>query len=123
MCIEAGVEIRPVFTASAVLHDRLDILEYLMEMGCAWDPWACVIAADAGNLTLLRYAHEHGCAMTSSTILAAVGNNHINCLQYAHENGCPWPSDAYNYVHSKQSAYKYLVKHGCPRFEQQDDTL
>eukprot|EP01032_Pedospumella_encystans_P027069 gene27069-30602_t len=60
-CVEeAGVQIRPVFTASAVEHDRLDILEYLLELGCAWDPWTCPTAAEAGNLTLLRFAHEHG---------------------------------------------------------------
>ena len=121
-CVEeAGVQIRPVFTASAVEHDRLDILEYLLELGCAWDPWTCPTAAEAGNLKLLRFAHEHGGVLAPTTILAALSNNHVNCLQYAHDNGCPWPRYAYSFVSSKQSCYKYLVKHGCPRFEEPDD--
>lgn len=122
-CVEAGVSLDPLFTICAVKRNRPDILRYLLEAGCELHPLCCLAAAFVGNLQLLRFSHEHGCAMTSETILTAVKCNHLNCLQFAHENGCPWPSNAYNYTSSKKSVYKYLVKHGCPRFEQQDDTL
>jgi len=94
---------------------RLDILEYMRELGYAWNEWTCWKAARNGHLDILRYAHEHGCSWDKETCWAAARNGHSECLRYAMENGCDRHEHAcwIAVVSGHLDCLKCAYEHGC----------
>jgi len=86
-----------IFVA-ACKSGRIDILEWLLQIGCAMDATVCERAAQYGHIDILKWLREHDCPWNSKTSATAAIKGHLDILTWAHENGCSmaWP---YSTIH------------------------
>ncbi|KAG5189294.1 hypothetical protein JKP88DRAFT_286895 [Tribonema minus] len=73
-----------------VAADALAVLQWLRQVGSAWNELVPTIAAAGGHLAMLQWAHANGCPWDSDTCMYAAANGH---LAWARANGCPWDED------------------------------
>lgn len=53
----------PVFTYTAALHDNIECLRQMHELGYVWHELTCAVAFVNGHVHCLHYAHQHGAAL------------------------------------------------------------
>jgi len=46
-----------------------EVLEWLHNTGCPWDPTTCWMAARAGNLDVLQWARARGCPWNAANVV------------------------------------------------------
>src|SRR5579872_3150607 len=79
-----------ILCANAAFYGYLDILMYLRENKCSWDPWVCAYAALNGHLEVLKWLRKNGCYWSRWTCTFAAYNGHLEILKWAIKNGCYW---------------------------------
>jgi hypothetical protein len=76
----------------AALSGRIEVLEYLDEVGFVWDEMACANAAFNGHLDALVWLRDpsRNCPLDCVCSAAAARSGHLEVLKWLRENGCPW---------------------------------
>jgi hypothetical protein len=103
--------------AMAASGGQIDVLKWLLDVGCRMDENTCSAAAIGGHLDLLRYARARGCPWDSSTCLAAAVGNHLAVLRWVVAERCPW--DFHVIDQARMRGHKELelwaAHNGCPQ--------
>jgi hypothetical protein len=84
-----------------VIRGKMDCLKYLndvMDLSGIWSPVVCKLAAQYGRLDMLEYLRELGCPWDEGVGHMACMFNHLDCLKFAHENGCKMDYDTILYA-------------------------
>jgi hypothetical protein len=101
----------------AIIHGRLDCLQYACDNNCPGNDFLGSIAAECGQLECIKFLHERGMVRNMDCRYAAyhghtsclqylfeqgyfdktagqcaAKNGHLNCLKLAHEHGCNLPN-------------------------------
>ncbi|KAG5178141.1 hypothetical protein JKP88DRAFT_281260 [Tribonema minus] len=93
-----------------------EVLQWLRQVGSAWDARTCSLAAGGGHLAVLQWARAHGCSWDNKTCTEAAGNGQLEVLQWAHANGCPWGEDTCSVAArgGHLAALQWARANGCP---------
>ena len=79
-----GCALLPKYTSYAVSKQcPLELLKYLHEQGCAWDPQAAEQASLLGLVDYLDYMLSHGCPITPGVFIYAKAKGYFTCVAIA----------------------------------------
>lgn len=74
---------------TAVSSGQLEMLEWLLSVGCPWNETVCATAAADGDVRVLRWLRQQGCPWDSRCCEGPVLEGDFECLDWALGQGCP----------------------------------
>lgn len=75
-----------VISEVAAGRGDLNILKWLIDIGCPWNEWTCSNAAKNGHLHIVQWARQNGCPWDSLTLVYASYNGHWHILHWLFKN-------------------------------------
>ena len=97
-----------------------DVVEYMINNGCAFDKKTIEFAAHVGHLPTLRRLREAGCPWDENLLVNTVGYGgkkpNIECFKYALKEGAPLSPRVliYAVMYNSLQVLKLAINAGCP---------
>jgi hypothetical protein len=99
-------------TVAAVRGDNLEVLKYVIELGCPWSKNVCIIAASNGNLEILKWAVLNGCPFDASMMFPVAANckrPNRDLYQWLLEQRCPFVEEKSVHNACKHGNFEFIV--------------
>ncbi len=78
----------------AAHYGHIEILQWLVSIGCTLTHEVCSSAAYANRFNVLQWARANGCPWNYYTCMSAASSGNLDMLKWAHDNGCPCTCEA-----------------------------
>lgn len=93
----AGLPLTAQLSSFLASEGRLEDLQRVHSMGCAWNSDTCTNAAQRGHLLVLKWARSKGCPWGTRTCSHAAAARQLTVLEWlrAQKPPCPWDCDTF----------------------------
>ena len=99
---------------SAAREGHLNLLIWARENGHPWSYLTTTAAAIRGDLEIVKFLINIGCDHNYDVCKYAVIKGNLEMLKFARDNDCGWNIDVCAHGHSKKDIHKYLIMSNCP---------
>jgi len=83
-------------TATAAKTGNIQLLNWLLDIGCKYNVKTSNSAAKTGNLSLLKWLWYQGCPFDETTFANAVKSGNLEMLEWLKTEKCPFDTDCFN---------------------------
>ena len=113
--IELGCPLSLEASHWAARHGHLRILQLLRSHDCPWDEETCSSAAAYGGLEILKWIRQNGCLWDEKSCTGAARTGRLETLKWLRRNGCPWDEDTCSAASANGhfDILKWARKNGC----------
>lgn len=97
--------------SQAAWQERLDILEWLVGIGCKMRPEIASIVSARGNIEMLKWVvnNTEGFQWSARCVAEASRNGHLEMLKFLLENGCPMSNNRFG-TYSKWDDWSAMAR-------------
>lgn len=95
---------------------RVDIIQWLKEIGCCWRFGTMTAAAREGQLETVIWLVQQGCRIYRYPLASATIRGHLAIVKYLRSIGCSWQPDTFSLALSNRhyELVQWLRDNGCP---------
>jgi hypothetical protein len=95
---------------------NMEILKWLLSMGCIADHWTFIYAAEYGNIEIMKWLREIDCPWDEDTFYYAMEHNDLDMVRWLKKEGCPWDAGVFENAAKtgNRDLMLWLRVQGCP---------
>ena len=114
--ISIGCDLVNTSFVCAIIGDQVEVVKFFLEKGFPDEDGCCSVAARWGCMATLQLLHSSDFQLDDDVPAFAASAGHLDIIKWARDRGCPWSESACKLAagYGQLDTLKWLHANGCP---------